>query len=938
MIDFTSSLYKAAHGIIENLRKKDKSWDDIRDLKFLGDFDIDYKLNLLSMMLGENIALDVWHEFVANDESEEKNGLSAEITICPPSIISDTIPDFNYVLDTSHGSAWSSYERKLHSKGFDNDTIHSIQTASHRILNNISLDTRETGPMKGLVIGNVQSGKTANMAALMAMAADQGWNLFIILSGTIENLRIQTQNRLINDLNTATNVSWAPIDNVKLSSSFPHALSKLSLSSESKLRYLMVCLKNSTRLKNLLNWLAKDTKNRENLKILFIDDEADQAGVNASKGKAGDLNKDPAMIERTKINKCLVNLFMNNDGDGKEVDTRFRALDYVAYTATPYANILNEKPSKQSIYPANFVSCLPVANNYIGPQTIFGLEGTDNDGMNIINIIPVDEKDSFKTLDEESNVPQCLANAIFWFYCCLAVQRVKGSTKPVSMLIHISQKQAEHEKIANIIKHWMHYIDVKTFVSECQRVYQEQTSMFSKDDFYVSCPLYTNKNIDDYLPFSSISNELVNIYKGGIKHILINKEGEFEYCKGVHLCIDNCSHNLDENGEHIRLLYPEIPLEYAPGFIVIGGATLSRGLTIEGLVSTYFLRTVKTADTLMQMGRWFGYRIGYELLERLWLTENTKEQFEYLSVLDYELRNEMKNMEESGLSPSKVGIRIRRHPRRSFMDITSNNKKKAAIEVSTDFTGFMTQTTMFYQDENKLKNNYDNTLSFISKLGNNIDMSNHPKSTNCIEWENVPNNLVLDYITNLEYPKSDTSFLNVKLFSDWYEKIAKKNGLNKWNVVISGLEKPNPDGIIDFNGLRITKVIRSKKIDKYKDGLIRIGALRAPRDLYIDIDQNKCNFDNEEKLSISKCDATAYKDIRKKAGLNDTSLLVIYFIDKDSQPRKNQKAREAMNTSSDVVGVSLIIPDNDATREGDYVSTYLGDETSTMEGVDIYEE
>lgn len=370
MINFDSELYKLARQFIKQKRESNISWHEIRDLCFLGNIGEIEKINTLSLFLGD-ISIVQWQEIVDNEKSEEENGLNTTVVICPAVTIPSNINDFDYKLNSSYGSAWSSYQRRLKEKNFDIDTIHAIQSASHKILNKISLDTRESGPLKGLVIGNVQSGKTANMAALMAMAADQGWNMFIILSGTIDNLRIQTQERLLLDLNGATNVIWTPIDKANTNPTNVYALSKLSLNFDSRQRYLLVCLKNSTRLKNLLNWLAKDTKNRENLKILFIDDEADQAGVNAAPRSKDDTSQ----IERTKINQLIVNLLTNKDGDGNEVETKFRALDYVAYTATPYANILNEKPGKESIYPSNFVSCLSVSNKYLVHNTYLELKG-----------------------------------------------------------------------------------------------------------------------------------------------------------------------------------------------------------------------------------------------------------------------------------------------------------------------------------------------------------------------------------------------------------------------------------------------------------------------------------------------------------------------------------------------------------------------------------
>ena len=917
-------------------RNKGKEWSEIRNLDFLGSGPMDERASLLTSLIVPGISLEEWQEIVDSKENEEKNGISnVKIVICPAANIPSNQNDFNYKLDDSYGSAWTSYKRRLSAKGFGLDSIHSIQTASHKILNKISLDTRVTGPLKGLVIGNVQSGKTANMAALMAMAADQGWNMFIILSGTIENLRIQTQKRLISDLNTATNVAWVPLDNVSRSANSPQALSKLTLAANAKQRYLMVCLKNSSRLKNLLYWLAKDAKQRELLKILFIDDEADQAGINAARQKRGE--EDQAITERTKINQSLVNLFMNKDDKGKLVATKFRALDYVAYTATPYANILNEKPGPESIYPANFVSALPVSNNYIGPQAIFGIEGTDNPTLNLVNTVSPEDLVAVKDLKPGKDLPQSLKDAIMWFYCCLAIERIRKADRPFSMLIHTSQRQQDHQNTADAIKTWFENTDVLDFVTGCKAVYEAETKMLSKSDFYDAMPDYPDKNIQDYPDFKDISDEIVSIFKYGLSPIKIDEEGNFNFTKGVHLCIDNCAHNFVENGnEHIRLLYPEENLGYASGFIVVGGATLSRGLTIEGLVSTYFLRTVKQADTLMQMGRWFGYRTGYELLPRIWLTENTKNQFVFLSNLDYELRVEMKNMEESGVSPSKVGIRIRYYPKRSVLEITSKNKAKAAVLVDMDYSGFATQTTMFYSDHKRLQGNYDKAVSFIQSLGNSISMASHPKANNYLEWDGVDNDKTLDFITSLEYPKNDTSYLDVKTFKKWYQKTAKKNGLEDWHVIVAGLDKPKPGKTFTIGGNTVCEVNRSKKKTADDDGLIRIGALRAPRDVYIDIDMDKEkeSLTEEDRQTIKKSTTDGYRQIRQKCGMSTSSQLVIYFIDKDSQPRPNEKKRVEMGTDVDVIGLSLIIPDSDKPASGSYVSIDLSDMDDDMAEVD----
>ena len=939
MIDLESNKFQMVKNQIKCLREQGKTWEEIKTFTFLGpQFDKNTILSFFQQNFG--ISIDEWTEIVDRFIQEEKNGFDAHVVLCPSTIIPSS-PDNDYCLDDSTGCAWISYKRTLKQKGFDEDAIEAIENSSHNILNKLSLDTSNTDPIKGLVVGNVQSGKTANMAALIAMAADQGWNLFIILSGTIENLRIQTQDRLIEDLKSATNVAWVSLNNVKNNPKSTDALSKLIFGDEAQQRYLLVCLKNSTRLKNLLNWLASDTKTRSQLKILFIDDEADQAGVNSAKKTEG--KNSPELRERTKINSLLGNLFTNKDGFSKIVDTKFHALDYVAYTATPYANILDERPSILSLYPSNFVATLSNSNLYFGPQQIFGVEGTDNDGMNIINNIPLEDVMQITNKSVDSSIPCSLEKALLWFFCCFAIQRSRGVKKSYSMLIHTSQKQKDHERIAELIKSW--FIEALregelSFIEKCKRVYEEQTSQFTKDDFKEAYPNYGRKDILDYPEFSIIVNELVLILQEQLQSIKIDDNEKVTFSRGVHLCIDNCSHNYIENNEHIRLLYPkDDELDFTTGFIVIGGATLSRGLTINGLVCSYFLRTVTTADTLMQMGRWFGYRKGYELLPRIWMTQKTKDQFVFLSTLDLELRQEFKRLQDCGVSPSLVGPKLRANPKKTLLGLTARNKQKDAYLSDISFAGVEAQTTCFFSDENNLKTNYDNSISFINSLGTPED-SPYFKKNKTLLWKAVDNKTVVSFLTKMEFPKrGNNSFVNLSLFTKWYKEISLKNGIKDWNVVVSNLSDVKEEDsrkMIPLDKCTIYKVRRSRK-DDGDNALIRIGALRNPKDLYADIDQEqiKGSISEQDFAAIKEKKASVFREVRNRCGLNKTSLLVIYFIDSESEPLNTEKKRIKMNTPFDVVGLFLYIPENEDNQTESYISCDLSGYISELYEGDI---
>lgn len=944
MIDYNSYEYKSIKNIINNLRTQRKlSWDKIKYFETSSEIELNEKINLLFPQIGlEGISSSFWLEVVEHLKLNEELGEPTVLIV--PSVIIPQSNSFEFEIDESKGSAWISYKRRLKSLKFDEATIDMIEESSYKILNKLSIDTRNSGPVKGLVIGNVQSGKTANMAALMAMAADNGWNLFIVLSGTIENLRIQTQSRLINDLNGSTNVTWNPIDNVQTNSSYVNALANLQISENSPQRYLMVCLKNSSRLINLLKWLQKDLKAREKLKILFIDDEADQAGINSIR-VCKNYKPNDEIKERTKINQLIVNLLTNKDSNGKEIETKFKSLNYIGYTATPYANVLNEKPGPESIYPESFVSCLSVTNSYFGPQVIFGLQGTDNDGLNIVHIIDPSELEIIKDIGKGNSIaiPSGLEHAILWFVCCFAIKKHYKIFKPVSMLIHTSQKQIEHDYIANAIKKWFSkFVDQKQFLKKCEKVFFEETSFFTLSDFNQS---FSNYGLDvrDYPKFMEIANEILEIFNCNLNTIKIDENGEPKFNKGINICIDNCGHSyIENNNEHIRLIYPNAKsnVNFTTGFIVIGGATLSRGLTIEGLVCSYFLRTVKQADTLMQMGRWFGYRKGYELLPRIWLTENTNEQFKFLSLLDFELREEMKYMEENGIKPSLVGIKVKNHPLKSFIEITSKNKKKDAELVDVNYGGLITQTTIFYEDEKIIKDNLDCTNEFIKKLGNPLsseENKKHPKADNALIWENINNDLVLDYLSNMKFPKNDNTFLNIKLLKKWYNNLLDKKMLEDWNVVVAGSSRNDEKVKVRLGDFDVSKVNRSRKINHIDDGLIRIGALRAMKDVYVDINLDSQGLTEKDKDYIFESNSNKYKIVRNHSGLGKKSLLIIYIIDKNSKPREGIRTRESLKTLNDIIGITIVTPqDESLNNNGEYVSIKIdSDYYDKMREVDV---
>jgi hypothetical protein len=822
-------------------------------------------------------------------------------------VLVDSTQDNELTIPTDERSSWMLYKSSLLETGWTMESVEEMERATIGILKRLNHDTIETGPIKGLVIGNVQSGKTANMAALMAMAADWGWNMFIVLSGTIENLRKQTQSRLLRDLNRPGNLTWQGLEHLSKRTSMGQRASDLRFEEDAMVRYFTVCLKNSARLKNLIEWMQHDQHKHQQMKVLVIDDEADQASINTA---------DISSSERAKINSLIVNLVEGNKPNGDNAKSNVRAMNYISYTATPYANFLNES-SRDSLYPRNFIRTLQTSNEYFGPKEIFGIEGTEEcDGLDIIRDISDEDLVTLESLHqgETAWLPDSLKKSVYWFLIAASSMRINKYNKPVSMLVHTSQKQIHHKEVSDAILDWLKNVDKEELISRCEETWERETKRFSLASFRANYPNYgrTDDQIPDYPDFHKLIPYIKDLVQD-ITHIPLGEDGELDYHEGIHLCIDNCANNgINDEGMFVRLAYPEPNKlkklkEKAPAFIIVGGSTLSRGLTIEGLVSTYFLRSSSQADTLMQMGRWFGYRKGYELLPRIWMTAATHEKFQFLAALDMELREDLQRYMYAGADPTEFGPRVKNTPKISWMRITAKNRMQGAKAVDLDFTGTNSQTIYFENNKGILSDNIKFTEEFVSSLG----ACRVSDLENSLVWDNIDFTIIQEKLLGrFNFHPRSRVFNQMDAFCQWIRKVSEEANLDDWNVVIAGLGKVNaenenswklPQGSVEL-------VSRSKKKSTNgNDGLINIGVLRAPRDLYADIKLDRLS--EELKLEIlNNKTTTDFQRYREAGGLAKTPQLLIYRIDKDSKARSNSAGRENLNAIEDIIGICILIP------------------------------
>ena len=880
---------------IAERRAEGKEWEFIENL---GQSASNVSMSLSVMISANswpNMDIEDWKHLVQLRKDSEAR------TIGFGNLISSSTTKNGANIPTGHEDSWPKYKEMLR---FDNkfrvETIDAMEKSTHKILNELRAQTPQGNPVKGLVIGNVQSGKTANMAALMAMAADSGWNMFIILSGTIENLRIQTYERLLHDLNYK-NSKWVCIEHPDKKDMSKNAL-QYHFEQKSPLRYFTVCLKQASRLRALIQWLQCNQGKYEQMRILIIDDESDQAGINTADEEKG---------KWTIISNLIGNLILGLDEKGKTVNYKPLAINYIGYTATPYANILNSGKMK-SLYPKDFICTLSVSDEYFGPQQIFGQQNGKFKGLDIIREISQTDIKRIKDIHGGSiiDIPSSLEDSICWFLCCVAQMRTRKYKKPVSLLIHTHQKTDSHARIASSVQKWFKSTSVNDILQKCETLWNQEKKRFTKDSFRKNYPNYAvpQDDIKDYLDFGIIKPEISKILglNEPLQHIKIDDKDEIQYTEAIHLCIDNSTMNKNKGAtENIRLLYPKDDLDYATAFIVIGGATLSRGLTIQGIVSTYFLRTVKQADTLMQMGRWFGYRRGYEMLPRIWMSNETKEKFLYLSELDDTLREEIAEMETLGEKPTEYGAKILLSDNPSKIKITGNNRMQNAVDATMNYMGAYSQTTLFHNDVNELSDNMNLTKLFLDSLKNPVDLGGNTHAMPDYVWRGVSFDKIKTYLLQFKFVSRQKFFGNITSVINWVEN----SQLGPWNVIVANLSN-SQNGAINFGFGDVSKVNRAKILNSNIQGNeIDIKALRAPKDLMADVDLSiPYNLTPQEINEIQKGVTKNIKPIRAKLGLDKTPQLIIYFIDKNSKPQTNSQGRGDLNAVEDIVGLCVNIP------------------------------
>jgi len=772
--------------------------------------------------------------------------------------------------------------------------VKSIDEATYSIMKKLSNPLRKEFSYKGLVVGYVQSGKTANFTALIAKAADAGYKFIIVLSGIHSVLRRQTQIRLdkeltgMNDLAIEESFITEPSD-IKRWNRITTARLRPRRTRDGQLMVkdlgefdtvnvdpfdsicnratptLAIIKKNVKVLDRLIEYIRQSREeNRNNIPLLIIDDEADQASID---GNANDPDSDP-----TGTNDRI-----------RRVLSLFKRKAYVGYTATPFANVLIDMTTdhdelRDDLYPRNFIISLPKPENYFGTSIIFQSDLSERFIVDIptrLNNTPYDE---VRTLTREGIMTDYLSKAIDQFILCCAVRNIRGDKmKPMSMLVHVSHRVNHMVIIKNIISndepHSLGYLEIikgryrnTAQSSVLKEEYKLIWAEFVVDSIRINDDLHINNMIPDFEDIWNKVGDVLNILK--VIELNYASEDKLDYT----------------TGEEMKV-------------IAVGGNQLSRGLTLEGLMTSYYLRVNRSMayDTLLQMGRWFGYRKGYEDLTRVHTTQQIAEYFEHLALVEEELRSEIYRYEEENMTPLQMAVAIRDHRN---LNVTAKNKMGAAHIRQASFSGSLNQTFWLPLDQPEiLRANYNLGGAFIKKLKEEVGFSNVGGSGVYLANQKINGEIILrDFLTRYNFVDRDRTGgpgLDAEGLIDYISRRLNDQNpeLTQWSVAVVGNANPKaPNDPALFGELEINRIQRSRK---HTQRGFNIGVLTEPDHLTIDLNLHELRSPQNPLLLLYLIwkDSRAAKQIENP--LFDQRIDLYRFIDIER---------------IDVLGIAVLLP------------------------------
>ena len=805
---------------------------------------------------------------------------------------------------------WETYREYLkNDKQFSPDAVSALDKTTDMMMKNIENPNRKGAwDSRGLIVGSVQSGKTSNFIGFLNKAVDAGYKKIIILSGLNKNLRQQTQLRIDEGLlgyDTALMkngvrdfkgplarkrmiLNLKPIHsatNSKINGDFKTSAAEHFMNIHTDEPTVFVVKKNKSILESVLKYFLnapsvhgvsvdpKPFKIRgdqgdygsfiKDKPILVIDDEVDNGSVDTGEQKIDEKGEfDPDYDPKT-INSRI-----------RQILNIFEKKIYVGYTATPFANIFihHEKKTNEEgldLFPKDYIIDLPISSNHSGLEKIFDIEKVDGDVVedreiednyffNIVkdNSLFHEDPDCAEgwmpprhnryhvpkydyANDKEVPIPPSLKEAIISFILTSACRNYRGYVEDgKSMLIHVSKFQDVQDIV---YKQVVDYMDALRARIEANHYLHDDTISKLEKIWHKNFYIHKDKTEEKMPTWQDLLD-----HKHSLKFVIK------EICRNIKILNGKSDDTLD---------YDNFVNENKFGLhtIVIGGDKLSRGITLEGLSVSYFLRSAKMPmyDTLMQMGRWFGYRMGYEDLCRLYTTDNVIRWFFHISVATEEMRNTFRIMANQGATPLEFGLKVRTNPN---LIITSKTKMRNARKERTSFSQEVEEVITYVKDEQIIKSNYEVTNKFLLDIkeptfSGEFD-NGLQKWKNSYIWKDIDSKNIITFLSNYKkFP--DPRSLGCEEYVRYINNLNTFGELTNWTICLhgSGSSKINKKFANKYNVELLLRTPSNQKNEKK----ISLKVITQPRDELIglegsEIEAYKTSLQNFTKTHSQETD------------------------------------------------------------------------------------
>ncbi len=724
---------------------------------------------------------------------------------------------------------------------------------------------------RGMVIGHVQSGKTTNYTALICKAADAGYKIIILLAGLTNILRAQTQERLdetfigkkslfqpvaggyLHILNFAE-VNRFPAYGTSRDSDFKRAIAQNYGVTMAALAepIIFITKKHKSTLGNLRDWIDDQNHgDRVSEPLLLIDDEADNASINTS----ADPNRS------TAINMVI-----------REILQLFDRSTYIGYTATPFANIFidpvtHDEMLGDELFPQNFIKALDPPTNFVGAHRIFADDGDLQQVMvrtvdDHADSLPLVQSASRKSEFPAGDLPSSLYQAIRVFLLTRAIRFLRGDgSEHCTMMINVSRFNDVQAKIEGLVYTYL------------QKV-KDAVAVNARATGPVTDPIIDIMRSDFATEFAegrASVDEIMRALHGSISTVSVvtvnMRGGKLEYERNK------------ENGLHV---------------IAIGGLSLSRGLTLEGLTVSYIIRNASASDTLMQMARWFGYRPGYEDICRLYIPPESYDHYEQINVAIEELSAEIKMMDQLGSTPADFGLKVRQSP--TGIRITAANKMRTATEmmIAQDYSGRHIEGHAVFNDQGTNSDHLDKLRSFFQRIG---CPEPEPRRGGPF-WRDIPSREVAGLIRAFSFPpvaRDLTKISEQRSLVDDYISDRVGAELALWDVSVPGPSMGagvTAQDIVPGRELRLR--LRAKgKIEK---NAFRINNTKNrvadPADARIDL-----SLEQEER-ALRDAESFGLRGDRRFCLVRERPLLIVHLLTLGDAPPPGTELEEPVATLS----------------------------------------